>query len=612
MDVQLPDGTVIKDIPEGTSKADLTAKLKANGYDTSKLDAPAQADYSNEPRSPLPKSKDFTLRMPEATKNYNASDSLTGMRKGVADVVRGAGLDQDYATGVFKREKQPSYLDTVDEEYKKAGKTAGVTKFLTEAAITALPSAKAGAVARSAINEAPTLLGRTLGRAVEGGVGGAVGGAILAPEGDATRAGNAVSGALLGTVASPVIGLAGEGVNAAKKFIQSGPLTRAREMIGKAIGEPEMSRVTSELNMPRELPMSTAAASGSDPLAALEKTARSTDTKGVWQALDDSTKAKAWERTGEALEGRIADLQPSTAAFTDAMKPFQTAMNKMPVKSADQDALVLTLEQLRRDPVFTNSPKGQADLNKIQAAVSAPKTTVGGLANLHTTLADEFPNLSATQAQLVRDRLLSKVDTLSDGSLSKAYAARAAAQPAKEQSEAANAIYNQFQDAYGGARGKTVSGAPELTSDKLQNATIRHGTDASDKLAPRDVLNPDDRQSLEGVISALRRAEFPKSSSVAPAPMVGQSIDTRGNPVPGLNSKTWVVARTIGDKLLSSRNAATREAASEALRDPLKWQPMLDAATASSEITASDARMLANILRGVGPAAGALADQRRK
>jgi len=41
MDVRLPDGTVIKGVPEGMSQADLTAKLARNGYDVSKLAAPA-------------------------------------------------------------------------------------------------------------------------------------------------------------------------------------------------------------------------------------------------------------------------------------------------------------------------------------------------------------------------------------------------------------------------------------------------------------------------------------------------------------------------------------------------------------------------------------------
>jgi hypothetical protein len=40
MDVRLPDGTIIRNVPDGMSKADLTAKLKANGYDVAQLDAP--------------------------------------------------------------------------------------------------------------------------------------------------------------------------------------------------------------------------------------------------------------------------------------------------------------------------------------------------------------------------------------------------------------------------------------------------------------------------------------------------------------------------------------------------------------------------------------------
>jgi hypothetical protein len=42
MDVRLPDGTLLRGVPEGTTKAQLYEKLKANGYDVSKLDAPEQ------------------------------------------------------------------------------------------------------------------------------------------------------------------------------------------------------------------------------------------------------------------------------------------------------------------------------------------------------------------------------------------------------------------------------------------------------------------------------------------------------------------------------------------------------------------------------------------
>lgn len=56
MDVRLPDGTIIRGVPDGMSKAELTAKLQANGYDVSKLTAPAapQLPESLRPRTAAP------------------------------------------------------------------------------------------------------------------------------------------------------------------------------------------------------------------------------------------------------------------------------------------------------------------------------------------------------------------------------------------------------------------------------------------------------------------------------------------------------------------------------------------------------------------------------
>jgi hypothetical protein len=49
MDVRLPDGKVIKNVPDGMTKADLVAKLKANGHDVSGLETP-QAQEINQPQ----------------------------------------------------------------------------------------------------------------------------------------------------------------------------------------------------------------------------------------------------------------------------------------------------------------------------------------------------------------------------------------------------------------------------------------------------------------------------------------------------------------------------------------------------------------------------------
>ena len=56
MDVRLPDGTIIRNVPDGISTADLTAKLNNNGYDVAKLNAAAAPAGSEipAPRAEVP------------------------------------------------------------------------------------------------------------------------------------------------------------------------------------------------------------------------------------------------------------------------------------------------------------------------------------------------------------------------------------------------------------------------------------------------------------------------------------------------------------------------------------------------------------------------------
>lgn len=48
MDVRLPDGTIINNVPEGTTKAQLITKLRANGYDVSALEKPKEPEVAGE------------------------------------------------------------------------------------------------------------------------------------------------------------------------------------------------------------------------------------------------------------------------------------------------------------------------------------------------------------------------------------------------------------------------------------------------------------------------------------------------------------------------------------------------------------------------------------
>jgi hypothetical protein len=110
MDVRLPDGTIIKGVPDGMSKADLTAKLQANGYDISKLTAPAapQLPESLRPRTAASEGmpgarQDLSTgqRVYQAARPFVAplleaggaiAGGLVGTPMGPAGIVGGAGL----------------------------------------------------------------------------------------------------------------------------------------------------------------------------------------------------------------------------------------------------------------------------------------------------------------------------------------------------------------------------------------------------------------------------------------------------------------------------------------------------------------------------------------
>jgi hypothetical protein len=94
MDVRLPDGTIIRGVPDGMSKADLTAKLQANGYDIGKLapEVTPQEVASNE-GMPSTRRFDFATATPEEKKQI-ARQSIAGGNPIInvgAGALRGAG-----------------------------------------------------------------------------------------------------------------------------------------------------------------------------------------------------------------------------------------------------------------------------------------------------------------------------------------------------------------------------------------------------------------------------------------------------------------------------------------------------------------------------------------
>lgn len=219
MDVRLPDGTVIQNVPEGTTKAELTAKLKANGYDVSKLEAapapapaPAFASAATE-GMPGPRvggvgiataipflPDDVRANLVEAEQNIRG-----GVLRGLGSVAATARVP-----GVPSREAMDAYLAQTmgvnpESMAYKGGQIAteiGVglpVPKVIGAAAARVPglSAYAPAISSSGFNPSGlTGVQNMLGRVAGGGIAGGSAAAVINPE-------DAASGALIGSVLSP-------------------------------------------------------------------------------------------------------------------------------------------------------------------------------------------------------------------------------------------------------------------------------------------------------------------------------------------------------------------------------------------------------------------------
>jgi hypothetical protein len=222
MDVRLPDGTVIKNVPEGTTKADLTAKLQANGYDIAKLTGAAPAPTRVDEGMPQQRSLgQAVMQAPQ--------DLAMGVYKGFKNVTdtmfKGGASALDYLAGTntraavdeaaarqnaeYQKEYGPRVLAKSGEILGEVGSTmlpiAGVSKVVAKGAELAPSLAKyltpvAESIASGGFRTGLQSGGVNTGvRALGGATGGAIGAGLVNPE-------DAGAGAAFGAVV-PALGL---------------------------------------------------------------------------------------------------------------------------------------------------------------------------------------------------------------------------------------------------------------------------------------------------------------------------------------------------------------------------------------------------------------------
>lgn len=232
MDVQLPDGTTVKGVPEGTSKADLFAKLKANGHpvDDSWLGTSA-------PKTPE--------QPPQSMTGFVGGN----LAKGVAQVAGipaeiGRQLGAPLSSPEAQRFNKSIGAPTPDANAPMRGSQENIERLMREKGIigqSAEPRSAGQRIAAAGLQAIPSAIlpgGPAkalprLGAAIGGGVGGEVGRQIGGTPGQIA---GSLAGGGLGGLAGAEKGIPKPPSEAARASQASGiPLTLGQETENKAL-----------------------------------------------------------------------------------------------------------------------------------------------------------------------------------------------------------------------------------------------------------------------------------------------------------------------------------------------------------------------------------------
>jgi hypothetical protein len=417
MDVRLPDGTVIRGVPDGMSKAELTAKLKANGYDVAKLGGSAEPS-----------------RM-QMLKDEALTSIPGGFARGLKDIVdtgarfasRLGGQEEAARIGAMNAAGKDEFSQAqqnVGAGASNVARVAGnIVGTLPVGGALAAPARALGMNRLAAAlttggfrtGAAPTTLGGRVAdmgiRMAGGAATGAVGAGLVDPE-------SATTGAVVGAALPPLARIAGAGGNAAsalvRPFFNSGQDRITGDALRKFASNPDEAlrnlRNVTEI-VPGSAPTAVAAA-GDEGLAGLSRTLQSAN-PGYANELSARMSAQNAARTAALEEvagntGKLTLAREARDAATGAMREtVLDAAGKLPARpvldsidrliakpdNAGKMAQAALAEVRKRIADF--APDGQIDARALYAIRKDINDTLGG------KLQGEAGNLKLASGQLI-------------------------------------------------------------------------------------------------------------------------------------------------------------------------------------------------------------------
>jgi len=637
MDVRLPDGTLVTNVPEGTTQSELMRRLGKS--------APPSQEW-----------------MAKTMANMTLADKPWYER---AAIQMGAGVD-DLVTGVkqlFASDKPEKLSDLVtnDTPLKRSQREVGQMRLLKKALAEAsdtktlpdwvptggsalqvagevLPTmaVPAGAYAQGA-RMLPRAVGLMRGAAAparmgtgaliaDAAIGGGVSGALTPTDENESRLMNTVMGAATGGIAPAVMSAARGGY---RMMTQGGGQARAGQQIADALteGAPDQARVLQQtidrLNNARQgpIPLSTAAQLRDPQLARLEAGSRARNganwydfdqaqAQAVADELLKATRGAKDIESRKTLRGQNwdtrwnqAEASANTAALSNDLTQFRSNLDQAMLSSEASNPAVRNMLLAIADEIDRVGPGfGLGHLQQIRANLSGRQKA------LPQNAFQAAPRDSAATRSVLQeiDNILNNATNDRWQDVVKGYARDSRAlDAAKAASRVRESFYDPATGRVRGVSADAVGDVPKITETGLGRALdSARGPDKS------LLLDPAANQKLESVLDALRAQNLVQGvkrsatagggSNTASDQFAAQTAGRVGDVIAGIaGGPAGAMTKGAIDKALDFANTHRDRALAEALQNPQRLAQILEQRLlAGQPLSATESGVL-QILRGV-------------
>jgi hypothetical protein len=628
MDVRLPDGTVVTNVPDGITQSELMRRL-------GKTTPPSQ-EWMNRTMANMTLADKPWYEKAAIQAGAGVDNLVTGVKQLFAGKEEKPELEREVSRGrVLKKalaeasdtKTLPDWMPTTGSALQVAGEvlpTMAVPAGAYARGAAALPRAL-GVIKGAAT---PARVG-TAALVADAAIGGGVSGALAPTAEGESRSMNATLGAVTGG-ALPAAMAAGKG--AYKMVAPGGGRIRAGNEIadelaqGAADPQTVLRQTIAQLQgaQPGPIPLSVAAQLRDPQLARLEAGSRARNGANWYDFDQGQARAVAGafdQATGEAADlaarraSREANIQANKAAAFGAADPAAFA--------GELTAFRNNLQQAMRSPEASN-PAVLNMLRTIEGEMDRLGPAFGPehLATIRHNLSGKGNSLSPNAYQSApRDSfatrgVLQEVDNILNNSTGNKWQNVVSGYAADSQPVAAAKAAGRVREAYYDPTGRVRGVSADVAGDvpKITEAGLGRAMDAARGPDKATLLSNPAQTQLEAILDALRAQNIVQGvkrsatagggSNTASDLMAARAAAQAGDVVAGMaGGPAGMMAKGAIDKAISIANTHRDRALAEALQDPQRLVQILERRLKAGEpLSLAEAGVL-QVLRGVPAAA---------